>query len=137
MEDHEDGDGLTLGDRAPELGIPVTDEIQRLLIEADRLLLRPAAPCLVACNDEVVGSSPFLAGFPPVLCESRRGRRKLRRRLFQEPRDLLVALPPLGARERRIRRVANQVVLEAELLVSTQPGDGLTPDQVSPFERVE
>ena len=134
---HEHRDSLTLSDLASQLWIPVGDEIQRLLIKGDRLLLRPAAPGLVACDDEIVARPPILPGFPPMLGESRRGRRNLRRRLFQKRCDLLVSLPPLGARERCIRGVADQVVLEAELLVSAQPGDGLTPDEVSPLERVE
>jgi hypothetical protein len=135
--DHEDGDGLTLSDLASDLRIPVTDEIQRLLIEGDRLLLRPAAPGQVACNDEIIARPAILPRFPPMLCESRRSRGNLRRRLFEKRRDLLVSRAPLRTRERCIRGVADQVVLEAELLVPAEPGDGLTPDEVSPLERVE
>src|SRR5947208_6064065 len=131
--DHQHGDGLTLSDLASDLRIPVTDEIQRLLIEGDRLLLRPAAPSQVACNDEIVARPAILPRFPPMLRQSRRSRRNLRCRLFEKRGDLLVSLPPLRTRERCIRGVTDQVVLEAELLVPPQPGDGLTPNEVPPL----
>ena len=44
MGHHEHGDGLTRNDLASELRILVADEIQRLLVKPDGLLLRPAPP---------------------------------------------------------------------------------------------
>ena len=72
-----------------------------------------------------------------MLRKSRGRRGSLRRRLLEEGRDFRMSLAPLRAWKRRVGRVADQVVLEAELLISTQPGDGLSPNEVSPLERVE
>ena len=55
----------------------------------------------------------------------------LRRRLFEERSHLRVPFPPLRPGENRVRVVADEIVLEAELLISPQAGDGLPPDQVT------
>src|SRR5256712_10491358 len=48
-----------------------------------------------------------------------------------------MSLAPLLTWQGGIGRVADQVVLEAELLIAAQPRDGLSPDEVTSPELVE
>src|SRR5207247_5229211 len=61
----------------------------------------------------------------------------LRRGPLEEGGDLGMPLAPLRSRQCRVRDVADEHVLEAELLVATKPRDRLAPYQVTSFERVE
>ena len=67
------------------------------------------------------------------------GRRRipLRMHLLQEGRYRCVRCAPPRSRQRRVRDVADQCVLEPELLVSLIAGHRFTPDQVASFQRIE
>src|SRR5205807_432574 len=91
---------------------------------------------LLGCRDEILRPALEVAGFPPMVAE-RRWRIPLGMHLLQEGRYRCVSRAPPRPRQRRVRDVADQRVLEPELLVSLVAGHRFTPDQVASFQRIE
>src|SRR5712692_5518866 len=67
----------------------------------------------------------------------RRGRLTLRSDLFKERRDSRVSLTSPRPWQRRVRHIPDDHVLEAELLLTLQPGDRFSPDEVPTLQRVQ
>src|SRR5439155_8912079 len=108
-----------------------------LLVQRDRVLLRPAALRFLRRRNEVLDRMLELAGAAPVARESRAGLADLGRRRLDELGDVTVCLAAPGARLEVVRDVANEDVLERPLHVSLDPGNRVSVDEVAALERGE
>ena len=90
-------------------------------VERDRLVLGPPAAGLVAGPDEELGSARSLAGLAPVMTQRRDHLPGVAGRLFEEARHGGVTLAPERSRQRRVRDLADELMLEGVLDVSLEP----------------
>ena len=82
------------------------------------MLFRPAASCLVRGREQMADRALVLACLAPVVRERLVRLAHLAGRLLQKARDGGVPLAARGARQPLVRDVADQRVLERELLVA-------------------
>src|SRR5712691_4146441 len=94
------------------------------------MLLRPATPRLLGRLNETLDCALRLARLPPMVAE-RFVRLPDRRRRLEEASHRCVPLATIRPRERLVRDVVDQSVLEAKLLISLDARDRLAPDQVA------
>src|SRR5688572_4095571 len=114
-----------------EILVVVGYELQSFSVEAERSLLGPAPASLLGRGHQV-GERPLgLARLAPVVPQDRGRVAKIWRRFLQEPGHRLVALPPLGSGQGLIRHIADEDMLEGELLLASDAGDRSAPDQVA------
>src|SRR5207247_3625747 len=81
-------------------------------------------------------SALVLAGLARLLGEGRR-RFSLRRYVLEKRSDRSVGLASLGPRQGGVGDIADQHVLEPELLLPPESRDRLAPDEVSSLQRIE
>src|SRR5207244_4290648 len=129
------GDGETASDRDAPLLVLLGHEGERLAIELDGVILRPAALGLFARGHEIVERPDPVAGVAPVAGEGGARLPDLRCRLFEEARALLVPLLAACPRKEVVGHVADQHMFEHVLLVALDRRDALAADEVPPRER--
>jgi len=113
-------DGKPLADLAAAFGCVLGDELERLAIEAERLVLRPAAVRLFRAHEQVFDRAFRLAGLPPVVRERRRDVARFARSPFQELGNCPVSFGAQRPRQDRICHLADELVPERELLLSLE-----------------
>src|SRR4051812_15398022 len=110
------GQGEPAADVAESLSVVCGNEVERLPVDDRRLVLRPAALGLLGRADEVEDGTRGLAGLPPVACKRGGSLTELGRRLLEELGHTRVTDATLGARQQLVRDIADEHMLEAELL---------------------
>src|SRR5205823_11381878 len=106
----------------------VAGQLERLAVEHDGAVLRPALLSLLGGGDEVLDSTSRISRVTPVPRECGAGLADLGGGVLEEPRELLVPILPLGTRQQVVRDVPDQDMGERELLVALDRRDGLPPD---------
>src|SRR5438477_12845277 len=108
-------DGVALGDFAAKLASVLGNGAERLLVVERRLLLRPASAGLVSGGDVVVSRALVIAGLVPVVSEGRSYLARLGNSFLEKHGDCFVPLAATRSRQRRVRHLADQLMLEGEL----------------------
>ncbi len=121
-------------DVATALAIVFGQKRERLAVERDGALLRPAATGVVSSGDEVVNRTGGLAGLAPVVAKGLVRLADAACRLREKPRDGRMPFATGSAWESLVGDVADQAVLERELLIALDAGDRLAADEVALFE---
>ena len=110
------------------------NQLEGALVQGDRLV-RPG-PLRFREHEAQLALS--VAGFVQVICEDRGPLADpVAGGLFEQGGHRRVPLAPCRPRKRRVGDVADEHVLELELLVALEAGVGLAPDEIAPFQRVE
>ena len=98
-------------------------------------MICPTAASLVGRGEQVVGGSRAVSRIPPMVREDRGIRCAVSRCSLDKARNSGVALAAGAHRQRRVGDLANQAVLEAELVIALDAGVGLPADQIAQFQR--
>src|SRR6266540_5566523 len=125
---------LALRDVTAQLLLLLGDNGQGLLVEGSGHVLGPAPVGLIAGRAVIVGGTRRVSGFAPVVSQRGRDVADLAHGALEEAGDRAVALAPQRTRQRGVGDLANELVLERELLVSLETRDPIAADQVAAFE---
>ena len=122
---------------SPALGVVIRDQLDRLVAQVEGLPRRPAPASLGRGREQVVGRVGGLSGLTPVVGEDRGIGRRVARRVLDEPSDDPVALTACGLWQRRVGDLADQRVLEAQLLLAADTRGGAVADEPPALERAQ
>src|SRR5206468_625832 len=110
--------GQPAKDVLAEVLVPLGDQLERLLVQAQGRLLRPPPAGLVSRRHQVRESSLGLPSLAPVEAQGCHRVSEIRSGLLQEPGDRRMPLSSFRPRKGLVGDVADQDMLEGELLLA-------------------